>query len=83
MEAQYQLEKEEELRIEEERRQKLLNGKTYEEDEANRESDVKPKEWPTFMPAKVYRSRAEWLIQEGLQEDGAVYAEDKILQLSW
>ena len=66
LEAQYQLEKEEELRVEEERRQKLLNGKTYEEDEANRESELKPKVYPTFKPTKVYRSRAEWLIQEGL-----------------
>ena len=73
--------------MEEDRRQKLLNGmnKVFSaEDEANRESEVKPKVWPTFLPTKVYRSRAEWLIQEGLQDGShGVWTEDKVLQLSW
>ena len=60
MEAQYLLEKEIELKLEEERRQKLLRGNN----EADRgESDVKPKIFPTHMPHKVYRNRTECLIE--------------------
>ena len=81
MEATYLLEKEIELKEEEEKRQKLLRGNN----ESDRgESEVKPREYPTHTPHKVYRNRTECLI-ERLEEgvEGGILTEDNILQLSW
>ena len=52
------LEKELELKEEEERRERLLRGTN----DSQKESEVKPKEFPTHMPRKIYRNRTECLI---------------------
>ena len=50
--------------------------------DSQRESEIKPKEWPKHMPKKVYRNRTQCLLdrlEDGQDNTSGIVTEDKIL----